>query len=524
MFVMKRKFRSFVSVVLSALMVIAFVTQTFAIPAGAEITFSNATDASFEVLQPNARQDDVITNDVGNASSSAPTGANPTPTPTPTGVNPTPAPDISIRQQLINREGDETTLLDAGDINAAAPPTLYLSSGLIIKTVGETEFIYAYLTASYLGYYRIEWSSSNNRVASLSSPNSSGTSVMAVGPGDCSLTATARDISGNIIASAQCQVIVKAPTPTPPPIVIPPIVDFYININANIGLLHLGEVVTLRTTLRNYTGPQHHIEWSLSNPDVVKIVRNDVSSVDIAASSPGTCVITATAKDIYGTIIASDRDAVTVVGNPAPPQIASDHAVELYRDINYSVMTDACSPPMPFPPFNVMPVNHTAIDDSISSLMVRDGYRVILCEDMGYSGRQLWFTSNAPSLSAYNFNDKTSSYIVLRNSAEPTLPTLYEHAAFQGSTVSLDEGYYPNLGSYGFDNQTTGIIVPQGYKVTLSDGINVTGSSYVVTGPAYIPYWNNGFNDSCSSVRVTKTSEVNGQNEYDCLTQLRRFY
>jgi hypothetical protein len=254
--------------------------------------------------------------------------------------------------------------------------------------------------------------------------------------------------------------------------------------------------------------------WSSDKTNIANVYYDYITdTATVTAYSDGTATITAK----VGTVKATCAVTVSSSGSTEPGTGGNSNvgAAWLWRDVNYEygIPYTRIAGSEQFKTVRVSFPYGDPFNDVASSLYVGNGYRVILCEDRSYRGRQMWFTSDVPSLIPYNFNDKVSSYIVLKISDEPTLPTLYEDEAFQGSSVSLVKGEYNNLRDYGFNDKMSAIIVPKGYQVTLYEHKNFSGTSHTVIGPTFIPYWN-GFNDECSSYKVTTTSAVYGYNEY----------
>lgn len=87
--------------------------------------------------------------------------------------------------------------------------------------------------------------------------------------------------------------------------------------------------------------------------------------------------------------------------------------------------------------------------------------------------------------------------------------TIYEHADYNGRSVSLDAGSYGlgNLQSMGFTNDiASSVRVPAGYSVTLFADRALTGDTLTLTKdtPSFVPL---GWNDRVTSVRVDRISD-----------------
>ncbi|MCX4241083.1 beta/gamma crystallin-related protein [Paraliomyxa miuraensis] len=125
--------------------------------------------------------------------------------------------------------------------------------------------------------------------------------------------------------------------------------------------------------------------------------------------------------------------------------------------------------------------------DTISSLIVSEGYRVTLYEHPGFTGQSRVFQDR------YNryigdLNDKISSLVVERRPA-----VLFGGAGFCGPAKGLDEGNYTITGSSKRSNDkdkiylgfgVTSVWVSPGYQVTLYENKDFSGRSKVLTGDA----------------------------------------
>ncbi|WP_200976039.1 hypothetical protein [Echinicola sp. 20G] len=102
---------------------------------------------------------------------------------------------------------------------------------------------------------------------------------------------------------------------------------------------------------------------------------------------------------------------------------------------------------------------------------------------------------------------KTHGYSFSYVNGEFTLPEgvgVFQHSSYNGWGLNLSEGSYTTadleaLG--GVNNDISSIKVPLGYEVTLFDGDNFTGDSYVA-GPGNISFLSS-FNDKASSIIVS---------------------
>jgi hypothetical protein len=91
--------------------------------------------------------------------------------------------------------------------------------------------------------------------------------------------------------------------------------------------------------------------------------------------------------------------------------------------------------------------------------------------------------------------------------------TLYQHCAYGGYAVSLEAGHYTRaaLQARGVkDNDISSLRVNPGYRVTLFDGDNSTGS-FIIKSANDDCLVNDSFNDKTTYVRVDRTSSTNAR-------------
>lgn len=133
-------------------------------------------------------------------------------------------------------------------------------------------------------------------------------------------------------------------------------------------------------------------------------------------------------------------------------------------------------------------------NDSISSLKLGRGLRVIAYENEGYTGTARVYTGDQAALQA--FNDKISSIVV-----EPMAVTIFEHANFGGRSQSFGPGRW-DLGKIQIGNDAvSSVLVAPGLKVTLFEHNLFQGRSKVfVASPT--SYVGDDFNDAVSSLIV----------------------
>jgi len=72
---------------------------------------------------------------------------------------------------------------------------------------------------------------------------------------------------------------------------------------------------------------------------------------------------------------------------------------------------------------------------------------VKLFEHVNYGGQYRYLYEDVPSFSQHGFNDKVSSVIIYKGNGyfQGDKVKLYEHDNFQGRSIELAPGYYPNI-------------------------------------------------------------------------------
>ena len=79
---------------------------------------------------------------------------------------------------------------------------------------------------------------------------------------------------------------------------------------------------------------------------------------------------------------------------------------------------------------------------------------------------------------------------------------IYQNCGFNGSSVSLGIGNYPNIANAGFANDSlSSLRVPAGLQVTLYENNAFGGASITFTADDFCLI-NNSFNDACSSLKI----------------------
>ncbi len=138
-------------------------------------------------------------------------------------------------------------------------------------------------------------------------------------------------------------------------------------------------------------------------------------------------------------------------------------------------------------------------NDSISSIMVSPGYRLIGYQNYDFSGTSSTFNSDDDSLVDDGYNDEWSSIKV-----EVIPPRVYTDVNYSGNSIELPIGTYTmsQLIARGIANDSiSSLRVPYGFRVTGYANDNFTGDVMVFTQNDSTLV-DNGFNDKLSSIRV----------------------
>ena len=152
-----------------------------------------------------------------------------------------------------------------------------LSDETVSLWVGKKKTLTATAAPTTANNTSINWSSSDNKVATVSSKGV----ITAKGKGTCTITCTAADGYGtkNI-----CEVTVKQPVTE-------------IALSETTASLWVGDTKTITATATPTTAGNISVTWSSSDNSVASVSSEGV----ITANGEGTCTITCTAADGYGT-------------------------------------------------------------------------------------------------------------------------------------------------------------------------------------------------------------------------------
>ena len=143
--------------------------------------------------------------------------------------------------------------------------------------VGETKTITATALPTTASNTSVEWSSSDENIASVSSEGV----ITANGEGSCIITCTAADGYGT---KSTCEVTIKQQVTE-------------IALSETNASLWVGDTKTITATASPTTASNTSVEWSSSDDNVATVSSDGV----ITAKGEGTCIITCTAADGYGT-------------------------------------------------------------------------------------------------------------------------------------------------------------------------------------------------------------------------------
>ena len=158
-------------------------------------------------------------------------------------------------------------------------PPITLSDATALLWVGETQKITAttWFFPFFTSNYTLEWSSSDTKVATVSTEGE----ITAKGKGTCTITCTAADKTDY---KAICEITVKQQVTS-------------ITISDATISLWVGDTKNLTPTTTPTTASNTAVDWSSSNANVATVSSEGV----ITAKGKGTCTITCTAADGYGT-------------------------------------------------------------------------------------------------------------------------------------------------------------------------------------------------------------------------------
>ena len=150
----------------------------------------------------------------------------------------------------------------------------------------------------------------------------------------------------------------------------------------------------------------------------------------------------------------------------------------------------------------------TVGNDTISSLRVPSGWKVTLFSDANFSGSTREYTADADLWRQNDFNDQTSSILVMGPRAH-----VYSDGYYGGADMALTPGRYDfDQVSAGVGNDTVSSVrVPKGWRVTLFSDANFSGAKKVLTASTDFTA---DFNDLTSSILVEAPFSRRGNTLY----------
>jgi hypothetical protein len=135
-------------------------------------------------------------------------------------------------------------------------------------------------------------------------------------------------------------------------------------------------------------------------------------------------------------------------------------------------------------------------NDQLSSVLVPAGLTVTLYQHAGFTGSKLVLTEDCGFV-GNAFNDQASSIEVHAEAM------IYQHTNYGGAASVLRPGQYATAQQFGLANDSlSSARVPRGVTVTLYQHANFQGSSVTLT--ADTPFVGNAFNDQASSIIVKR--------------------
>ena len=266
---------------------------------------------------------------------------------------------------------------------------------------------------------------------------------------------------------------------------------------------------------KNFTGTSYSIASATQIPDLksTPVGNDNVSSAKVASgyraifyqdsNYRGDSYRVTGPADIpnFDDIGFNDRASSLMVQNFAPQAAIAT----LFTEANFLGKPFDLYPGDAIPQFKSTNIGQ----DSVSSIRVSPGYRVILFADPNYTGTTLPITgpTSITNLKDVGFNDVTNSAKVeVASPLGAVIATIYSDDNFKGRTWDLRAGdQIPNLGSLPFGaGAITSIKVQPGYTVSLFSNPNFQSTRVDIVGPAQIADLR-GFNDDADSLQVSGT-------------------
>lgn len=176
--------------------------------------------------------------------------------------------------------------------------------------------------------------------------------------------------------------------------------------------------------------------------------------------------------------------------------VASLNKVHVYQNINYAGFYSQLSAGN----YTLAQLQAKGVSDNdITSLTVPAGYEVTVYENDNFAGASRTFTANSAWLA--DWNDRITSLKI--TDVRTYIVTAYQNLNYGGYSGGLDLGNYTlaQLQARGIaDNDITSLKIAPGFKVTVYEGDNFTGTSKEYTADIG---WLAETNDLISSLKIT---------------------
>ncbi|MDB5271826.1 MAG: glycoside hydrolase family 76 [Chitinophagaceae bacterium] len=175
--------------------------------------------------------------------------------------------------------------------------------------------------------------------------------------------------------------------------------------------------------------------------------------------------------------------------------VASLNKVHVYQNINYSGFYSQ----LPLGNYTLAQLQaRGVVDNDITSFTIPIGYTVTVYENDNFTGASATYTANTAWLA--DWNDRITSMKIA--DANTHVVTAYQDINFGGYSGGLDVGNYTlaQLQARGIlDNDITSFKISSGYKITVYDGDNFTGTSADYTADVT---WLADWNDKITSLKI----------------------
>ena len=235
------------------------------------------------------------------------------------------------------------------------------------------------------------------------------------------------------------------------------------------------------------------VEYGIQNDDITSIKVNS-----------GYKVIAYMDNNFTGTSVSytSDQSNVSTTYNDKISSIqiyrySTDAVATFYADANYAGFAAG----LPLGTYTLSQLQEYGItDNSITSLKVNSGYKVIAYVDVNFSEASILFTSDQSNIGS-TYNDRISSIQIYKYSTD-AVASFYNSDNSQGTSTGLPTGLFTTaeMNKYGIaDNSITSFDLQSGYQVTLYADDNFSGTSASYTAGQG---WLYDMNDQTSSIKI----------------------